>query len=80
MIPDQYTHYGWLFMCPVYVGGLNSEAPYINARSALIDWWLNFNLGLFGVCVFCMELIDPDYEPMFPIRLTGEIKRHSVTR
>jgi hypothetical protein len=76
VIPDIYTHYGWLFMCPVYVGRADSDGPHMNVRWEWLEWWFNVNMWLFSMSVPIMEMIDPDYEPMFPIRLTGAIPRN----
>jgi hypothetical protein len=75
MINERYSHYGWFFMCPVYIGNLESEAPFVDARLRCLEWWHDVNLFIFGICVLIMEAINPEYEPMFPLRLTGEIQR-----
>jgi hypothetical protein len=75
MINERYSHYGWFFMCPVYIGNLDSAAPYVDARSTWLEWWHDVNLAIFSVCVMIMEGINPEYEAMFPLYLTGEIKR-----
>lgn len=67
------THKGWFLFCPVFLDMRKPEVPGMWAR-----WeWMEPLLSLSG---FCQELaigflsaFDPDYEPNWVIRVTGEV-------
>jgi hypothetical protein len=70
-----YTHYGWFCgLCPVYIGNPQSEAPTLAERNWIPSWWLDFTQWLFGCFIFINTVIDDDYEPLWPIKISGEIK------
>lgn len=68
------THKGWFLFCPIYADmATNPEAPGLWARWEWLEW-------LFSVAHFCqssmigfLSMANPDYEPAFMIRLTGEL-------
>lgn len=70
-----FTHYGW-FLCivPVYVGALDSAAPIVAERNWIPEWYLSAVEGVFGMFCFLASSVDPQFEPMYAIRITGEIK------
>lgn len=68
------THKGFLFGVPVYIADLDSEAPQIGARWSCIEWVLDLMESLFGCYCFVMCSINPEFEPMYPIKVTGEIE------
>ncbi|WP_345854237.1 hypothetical protein [Shewanella algae] len=73
---SKYTHYGWLLGVPVYVAGVESDAPNIEVRHWAFEPVLDVMEGLFGL--FCMIVSAMGYEPpMFSIKLTGEISDKS---
>lgn len=66
------THKGWFLFCPIYMNFDNEEAPDLWARKS----WLE---PLFSVCnwlqqqfMWVMSYLNPNYEPMFAIMVTGE--------
>lgn len=71
----EYTHIGWIGLCPVYIGDLDKEGPCVKVRYPWLEYWLDFNDWLIGFAIWCYSAMNPDWEPMFPIRITGKIKR-----
>lgn len=70
-----YTHKGWFFLCPVYLNPDEGEGMAVDARRPWLDWWFSVNELIFGLTVCIMTAINPEYEPMFPFRVTGEIDK-----
>ena len=73
-IPRQFTHYGWFFWVPIYIGGMDTETPDVAPR-----WWcpnfvLTGTLNLFQGFAMLMCFLDDDFEPLFPFRITGKIE------
>lgn len=68
-----YTHKGWFGLCPVYLANLGSDAPDIDERHWLLTPWMTFNGWLLNALIFVKSVLDPDYEPAFPILVTGEL-------
>ncbi|WP_017807115.1 hypothetical protein [Avibacterium paragallinarum] len=69
-----FTHYGWLWGIPVYVKDIDSEAPIIEAANFIPEWVLTVadQIGFFIEGL--LNIHNPEYVPMFKIRITGEIK------
>lgn len=75
----RYTHYGWFCgLCPVYLADLGSEGPTVVERNWVPSWWMGIVEWLFGQFIFVNSLLDPEYEPMFPIAISGKINRSST--
>lgn len=70
----RFTHYGWFAGCPVYLGNLASESPLMVERNWVPSWWFAFVTEAFGFAIFLRTLMDDDYEPMWPMLVTGEIE------
>lgn len=67
------THKGWFGLCPVYLGGLDGDAPLVVERH-----WVLVPLMLLSECGFGMlfvlgALLLADFEPAWPLRVTGEL-------
>ena len=71
-----YTHKGWFLLCPIYIGDIDSEAPCLEERLAIFYPLLVLSELLFGLAVELMLLLDPLYEPRFPIVITGRLRQH----
>lgn len=68
-----FTHRGWLGLCPVYIGNLESDSPLLMARRPWLEWLLTASTwGFHTVNIVCSAL-NPNFEPGFPIRVTGRI-------
>lgn len=75
MIPLEFTHRGWLLLCPIYIGQLDTDGPLIDQRRFVPQWWFDANIALVGGMNWLLEQLDADYEPAFPIWSTGAIRR-----
>ena len=70
-----FTHKGWFFLCPVYLNPEDGEGMDVAARYSWLEWWFDVNHWLFSIVVTIVSFFNPDYEPMFPFRVTGELER-----
>ena len=71
----KYTHYG-LFcgLVPVYVGRPESESPDVVERNWVPALWLWIVVGVYGLFIAACSLVNDDYEPAWPITITGPIQ------
>ena len=71
-IEEDYTHYAFLFgVVPIY---FNEQTNAVCVRNGWPEWLLDFFEGLFAVYCIAATSINPELDPMFPIKLTKEIK------
>lgn len=71
-IEQEYTHYALLFgVVPIY---FNEHTNAVCVRNWWPEWLLDFFEGLFAVYCEVATSINPELEPMFPIKLTQKIK------
>jgi hypothetical protein len=76
LLGTTFTHYGWFAgLCPVYVGRPYSAGPDVAARNWVPEWWFDLVEALFGAFCWTASHLNPDFEPGFPIFITGEIQR-----
>jgi len=71
---EYFTHKG-LFcgIVPVYLNFDDEDCPLIVERHwAFIPLFTIVEL-LFGICILVRCIVDDKYQPMFPIRITGEL-------
>lgn len=77
-IKAHFTHVGWYFFVPVYLG-LASETEEeqdgaeVAVRNGCPEWLMDVADAIFRVAVVVISTFNPDYEPMFPFRVTGRI-------
>ncbi|RIX47444.1 MAG: hypothetical protein D3M94_07165 [Rhodocyclales bacterium GT-UBC] len=69
-----YTHKGWFLLCPIYLGDIDSDAPEVIPRDWMLGILFAISEFLFACYVGAVELIKPDFEPMFPMVITGQLK------
>lgn len=69
-----YTHKGWFGICPIYLDGLG-EGPTLKARHILLEPLFALSVWLMQQVIFFKSMGDPKWEPMFPIRITGALKK-----
>jgi len=70
-IKRTYTHYGmFCFIAPVY---LNLHDNEVAVRNWYPDWLLDVALFAFDVFCFMQQMVDPEFECGWPIRITGKI-------
>lgn len=72
----KYTHYGWfLGLVPVYLADVDSDAPVVVERNWVPEWYCWAVEALFGLFCWAASLVIPNFEPMFSMLVTGEIKK-----
>ncbi len=66
------THKGLMFgIVPVYLDMTNEECPAILGRNWFCEYVLLDIFGvLFGILTYTMNMLNPEFEPEFPIRIT----------
>jgi hypothetical protein len=69
----EWTHKGWLLMCPIYISEIDTDCPVIMERWDILSSWLWVNEQLSMALIGLLSLMNPDYEPAFVIRVTGEL-------
>lgn len=72
-ISATFTHKGWFGFCPVYLAGVESGEPMIHERHKLLLPVMILSEGFFGAFFFARSLLQPSYEPQWPIWITGEL-------
>lgn len=78
LTPEQlregFTHYGYAFgIVPVYVDMRDDEMPMMITRNWIPEILLALVEGVWALQQWVMSLIDPNYEPLYPVILTDEI-------
>lgn len=67
------THKGLMYGCvPVYLNMDCGDCPEVEGRNLLCEIGLSIVEPLFGLFTYIMTALDPAYEPMYPIKITGE--------
>ncbi len=69
------THKGWLGLCPVHVAAADTACPDVQERHWVFVPLMVFSIALFGVLFMLMAVVDPLYEPEWPLKLTGKLAR-----
>lgn len=69
-----FTHKGWFLLCPIKAADPFGKSPCLAARWSALDWWFDLNEGLQNSMIAFLTLVNPDYEPMWMFRITGELK------
>ena len=70
-----YTHKGWIGLCPVYISGPDTDCPAVDARHAWLEWLHDLSLFIYGVCFHIAGMINPEFDPAWPIKITGELRK-----
>ena len=68
-----YTHKGWFGVCPVYFAGLDTESPAVDPRHWLATPLMIASELIFGAIFFVAELVNPEFEASWPLKVTGEV-------
>ena len=69
------THKGWFGICPVHVAGIDGyEEIQVQERHLIFLPLLWVSMGIIGMCIMIMSLIDDSYIPAWPIKITGRVK------
>lgn len=68
------THKGLMFgLVPVFLDMSDAECPAVEGRNFACEILLDIVTPIFGACIFIMTMINREYKPAFPIKITGEI-------
>lgn len=68
-----WTHKGWFGLCPVYIAELDSGAPIIDPRHWSLLPLMAASEWIYTALFFVMSAVNADYQPAWPIRITGKI-------
>lgn len=69
-----FTHKGWFMLCPIKIAEPYSEMPCLAPRWWWLELWFSFNEGFQHALITFLSLVNPNYEPQFMFRITGELK------
>ena len=67
-----YTHKGWFGVCPIYLGDIDGDCN-VAARHDYLEWLMDLSEAVMGFAISVKTWLNPDYEPMFPMCITGEL-------
>lgn len=70
---SEFTHKGWFGICPVYLADLDGDGAIVEPRSALLWPLMRLSEAFMGLAILVCSAIYEDYEPVFAIRVTGEL-------
>ncbi|WP_032059246.1 hypothetical protein [Acinetobacter baumannii] len=70
----EFTHYGWVGICPVMFSELESGSPIIEPRFKLV-WLMMLSEFLIDLYINFKVQRDAEYEPMYPMLIKGEYKK-----
>lgn len=68
-----FTHRGWFGICPVYLGRLDQPEPVVHERRPWMLPLMLFSECMYGIVFWVIGLVRPDYEPAWPIQVTGRL-------
>lgn len=72
-IESQFTHYArFAGLVPCYYA--DDDSARLAVRNWWPDWLLTAATSLYAMFIFCVSLVDDDYDPAWPIVITGEIE------
>lgn len=74
----KFTHYGWLGFCPAIFSEIESEAPMIEPRFKCLGWLMDASEWCIGQYLDLRCRLDSNFEPMFPLVVSGEFKKPVV--
>ena len=69
-----FTHKGWFGLCPIYISEPYSEGPTLEPRIPYTGWFLDLQADIYGIFFNLVQ----DEDPMWPIKITGELKKPVV--
>lgn len=67
-----FRYKGWFGICPIYLTDPSSDAPDVVARHKLLEPVFTFSEWVYGIIIFMKSWIDVEYEPSWPMVITGE--------
>lgn len=76
-LSDEFEYKGWFFACPVYINFQDIDGEQgveCAARLECLEWWFSVNAAVCQFMIGLMSMMNPNYEPAFPFRITGKIR------
>lgn len=67
-----FTHKGWIGFCPVLIHDPLGECMLV-PRSRWLEILFDLSVCFLSVAQSTQMMLDPTYNPHFPIRITGEL-------
>lgn len=74
----EFTHYGWFGLCPVIFAGIESGEPFIEPRFEFLRFLFVFSEFLIESYLNLRCAMNPEFEPMLPIVVSGELDRKII--
>jgi hypothetical protein len=68
------THKGWFGLCPIYLNDVGTDCPTLEPRFRYTGWLLSLSTSVYGALFRVATAVDPYYQPLWPIHITGELK------
>ncbi|WP_421696909.1 hypothetical protein [Ancylobacter sp.] len=68
------TQKGWFGLCPVYIGDLHTGCPLLVERHWSLLPLMMLSEWFFAAIMFVKSWQDPEWEPAWPIKVTGDIE------
>ncbi len=69
-----WTHTGLMFgLVPVLLNMDDREAIEVSGRWFWCDYLINIIEPIFAICIFIMSSLNEEYEPGYPVKITGTI-------
>lgn len=76
----KYTHKGWFMFCPVYIGGTIYLDPELHERNWVPSWWFDIAVWFCQSINWVLSAVDPDYVPLFPIKVGKRLRTSKVKK
>jgi hypothetical protein len=73
MTEPKFTHKGWFMLCPIKIADPFDGIPCIAARWWWLEFWFSINEGFQQAQIMFLSLLNPDYEPRFMFKVSGEL-------
>lgn len=74
MTDTMLTHKGWFGVCPVYLTDDGRDGVVLVERHWLFRPLMWLTVHVYGLLIFLATMVNSDYEPEWPVMITGEIK------
>lgn len=71
---NKLTHKGWFGICPVYFADLETDAPLVVERHWIFVPLMLLSEAIFYLAFTAWGMIDPDFEPQWPLKITGKLE------
>ncbi|AGG89903.1 hypothetical protein [Rhodanobacter denitrificans] len=73
-IRADFTHYGWLAFCPVYLAEDGPDGVKVCERNGIPAWVFGAAEAVMALAIFLLSAVDHYYKPQWGFIVTGEIE------